>query len=216
MKKGTQEILNALYVRYPKLSVCRDDIYKAAIMLIEMYKHDGRLMVCGNGGSAADALHIVGELLKGFVNPRRLTDSEIRDFEAKLGECSYLTDNLQKALPAVSLVSETALITAYSNDMAADLAFAQQVYGQGAAGDTLMGISTSGNSGNVIYAAQTARVKNIKVISLTGESGGKLKDISDVCIRVPETETYKIQELHLPVYHTICLALEYEFFGENS
>ncbi|MBO5060115.1 MAG: SIS domain-containing protein [Clostridia bacterium] len=212
MKKSTEIIINDLFLRYTNLECCREDIVSAIELLIEMYKSKKKLLVCGNGGSASDALHIVGELMKAFVKPRCIEGEEKAMLEDGTCEPEYLIKNLQRALPAISLVSETALITAYSNDNAADLCFAQQVYGYGETGDALIGISTSGNSKNVIYAAQVARAKGVKVISLTGVGGGAIKEQSDVCICVPEKETYKIQELHLPVYHAICLAIENEFF----
>ena len=173
-------------------------------------------MICGNGGSASDSLHIVGELMKGFVLQRKLpSDLQNALREAAPNSAEYLIKNLQGALPAISLVSEVALSTAYANDKASDLAFAQQVLGQGRKGDILLAISTSGNSSNVLYAAQVAKALEISVVGLTGVGGGKLSDWSNVLIDVPEKETYKIQELHLPVYHAICLALEQEFFGEE-
>lgn len=173
------------------------------------------MLVCGNGGSAADALHIVGELMKAFVCPRKVTAA----WQEKLSACphsKYITENLQMALPAVSLVSEAGLLTAYANDVAPDMNFAQQVFGQGQAGDVLIAISTSGNSANVLYAAEVARAMGITVVALTGRSGGKLRELADVLINVPEDETFKIQELHLPVYHALCLAVEAEFYGEEK
>jgi D-sedoheptulose 7-phosphate isomerase len=171
-------------------------------------------MTCGNGGSAADALHIVGELMKAFVLPRALDGGDAESIREVSPNADYLIQNLQGALPAISLVSETALGTAYANDVAPDLDFAQQVFGYGRPGDILFAISTSGNSKNVLYASEVARAKKVKVIALTGAGGGKLQDIADILIAVPETVTFKIQELHLPIYHAYCLAIENEFFGQ--
>ena len=206
MKSSTKEILAALTERYQALECIKDSVLAAYNTIAECYKNDGKLLVCGNGGSAADALHMVGELMKTFALSRKLTQSE-------QVYSDYLNKNLHKALPAISLVNEVALMTAYANDVDAELVFAQQVYGYGKPGDILFAISTSGNSANVLYAAEVAKAKNMKIVSLTGQSGGKLLKLSDVSICVPENETYKIQELHLPVYHVLCRALENEFFG---
>lgn len=185
-------------------------------MLVESYNNEGKLLIAGNGGSAADAEHIVGELMKGFKLPRKLnenfTDKLISENE-ELG--TVLAESLQGALPAIALDGHPALSTAYMNDCEPLLCFAQQVNGYGKAGDVFLGISTSGNSKNILYAATTAHAKGMKVIGLTGAKDSKLMQMSDVCIKVPQTETYMIQELHLPVYHCLCLMLEDEFFGEN-
>jgi D-sedoheptulose 7-phosphate isomerase len=215
MKETAAHKIDELVACYPNLAVCKNDILQAAEAMIRCYCGAGKLLVCGNGGSAADSLHIVGELMKGFVLPRTLdaqTQASLRAVAPQAAE--YLIAHLQGALPAISLVSEVGLSTAYANDQAPELGFAQQVLGQGKAGDVLLAISTSGNSANVLYAAQVAKAKNIAVVGLTGQSGGKLKEWADVLIAVPEQETFKIQELHLPVYHAICLALEEEFWGE--
>ena len=206
MHQKTETIIKDLLKRYPSLECIEKDITKACQTLIDCFAGGGKVLVCGNGGSAADAMHIVGELMKGFVLPRRLLSHERIYSE-------YVNNGLQRALPAISLVGETGLTTAYANDVAADLVFAQQVHGYGNAGDALIALSTSGNSKNILYAAEVAKAKKVKVVSLTGKGGGKLKELSDVIICVPETETYKIQELHLPVYHVLCLAIENEFFG---
>jgi D-sedoheptulose 7-phosphate isomerase len=214
MKETTKKFITNLVERYPVLDSCSDAITDSINTLIECYKNGNKLLTCGNGGSASDAIHIVGELMKAFILPRKLSEDEQEKIRRVSAHADYLCDNLQGALPAISLVSETALLTAYSNDVAPDLAFAQQVFGYGQTGDVLLAISTSGNSTNVIYAVEVARAKGIKVISLTGNTGGKLRNISDILINVPEDETFIIQELHLPIYHTICLALENEFFGD--
>lgn len=213
MKEIATKQIEILIERYPQLDLIRQDLIQAVDKIIESYKNGNKIMVCGNGGSAADSLHIVGELMKAFVLPRKLP-VEIQNKIAKVSSnAKYLQENLQTALPAISLVNEVGLLTAYANDVAPDLNFAQQVLGQGKKGDILIAISTSGNSENVIYAVEVAKAMNIISISLTGKTGGKLKNLSDITIAVPETETYKIQELHLPVYHAICLAVEAEFFG---
>jgi len=215
MKKTTTDILDHLLVRCPVLTSCADGITKSVEMIIESYTNGHKLMVCGNGGSAADSLHMVGELMKAVLLPRTLRPDEQKRINEVCGNAAYINKNLQGALPTISLVSETSLMTAYANDMAPDLVFAQQVFGYGHKGDVLFAISTSGNSKNILYASEVARAQEIPVIALTGETGGKLKSLADVLINVPETETTRIQELHLPVYHAICLALENEFFGEE-
>ena len=201
---------------YPQLIVAKDCIVEAYQILEESYTNDGKLLVAGNGGSAADAEHIVGELMKGFVNPRKL-EAEYSDalitVNKELGR--VLSENLQGALPAIALDGHLALTTAYLNDCEPLLCFAQQVNGYGRKSDVFLGISTSGNSRNILYAATVAKAKGMKVIGLTGEKDSKLSEISDTCIQVPETETYKIQELHLPVYHCLCLMLEDTFFGKE-
>lgn len=214
MKQSTEAKVETLLNRYPKLRNCEQEILAAIEQMIIAYKNGGRLLVCGNGGSAADSMHIVGELMKGFVLTRTLPEALQEALYNVAPDCAqYLIENLQCALPAVSLVSEAALSTAYANDKAPNLVFAQQVLGQGKKGDVLLVISTSGNSANVLYAAQVAKALGISVIGLTGAGGGKMKKWSDTLIAVPETETFMIQELHLPIYHGICLALEEEFFG---
>lgn len=214
MKKSTVEIIKALCVRYNELAVCETDITSAVELLISSFKNGGKLLCCGNGGSASDSLHIVGELMKDFAIPRPLNIDEKNALKATGESGEYIADNLQRALPAVALVGSAALVSAYANDRAPDLAFAQQVFGLGKDGDVLLGITTSGNSRNVIYAAQTAKSKRMSVIALTGDTGGKIKDIADFCIKAPATEIYKIQEYHLPIYHTVCLALENEFYAD--
>lgn len=214
MKKNSLDILHNLILKLPELEITRKSIKDSIELLIECYHKNGKVLVCGNGGSAADAEHIVGELMKGFLLPRRIdsqTEEKIRIlFE---DDSDYLINNLQQALPTISLVSQTALQTAFANDKAPDLSFAQQVYGYGNKGDVFIAISTSGNSKNIIYAAQIARCIDMKVIALTGSTGGKLKSLSDIIINVPADETYIVQEYHLPVYHAICACLENEFFG---
>ena len=211
-----EEQLNLLIERYPKLAVCKEDIKNAYKLLEAAYGNGRKLLVCGNGGSASDSEHIVGELMKEFKLKRKVYSDQAAALEAidpELGQ--VLADNLQGALPAICLTGHSSLTTAFMNDANADLVFAQQVNGYGKPGDVFLGISTSGNSKNVLYAAVNAKAKGLKVIGLTGAKESKLMKYADVCIRVPETETYKIQEYHLPVYHCLCLMLEEKFFGER-
>lgn len=210
------EQLNLLIERYPKLAVCKEDIKKAYELLEEAYGNGRKLLVCGNGGSASDSEHIVGELMKEFKLKRKVYSDQataLKAIDPELGQ--VLADNLQGALPAICLTGHSSLTTAFMNDANADLVFAQQVNGYGKPGDVFFGISTSGNSKNVLYAAVNAKAKGLKLIGLTGAKESKLTKYADVCIRVPETETYKIQEYHLPVYHCLCLMLEEKFFGEK-
>lgn len=209
-----EEQLNLLIERYPKLEVCKEDIRRAYKLLETAYQSGRKLLVCGNGGSASDSEHIVGELMKEFKVKRKVYSDQaaaLKAIDPELGQ--VLADNLQGALPAICLTGHSSLTTAFMNDANADLVFAQQVNGYGKVGDVFLGISTSGNSKNVLYAAVNAKAKGLKVIGLTGAKENKLMKYADVCIRVPETETYKIQELHLPVYHCLCLMLEEKFFG---
>lgn len=213
MTEKVQAQLDLLIKRYPVLEICKDSIAKAYRIIEDCYKSKGKLLIAGNGGSAADAEHMVGELMKGFKKQRKLSN----DLTDRLMEVSpeygkVLAKNLQGALPAIALDGHYALSTAYMNDCEPLLCFAQQVNGYGNKGDVFIGISTSGNSKNVIYAAVTAKAKGMKVIGLTGAKESKLRDMADVCIMVPETETYMVQELHLPVYHALCLMAEEENF----
>lgn len=206
--------IDLLVERYASLESARNDIVAAYLLLEESYENGGKLLVAGNGGSAADAEHIVGELMKGFKLPRKPeADFAEKLVEENQGLGSVLAENLQGALPAIALDGHPALSTAYMNDCEPLLCFAQQVNGYGKSGDVFLGISTSGNSKNVLYAATTAHAKGMKVIGLTGAKDSKLKDMSDVCIKAPQTETYMIQELHLPIYHCLCLMLEDNFFA---
>ena len=214
MTEKVQAQLDLLIKRYPELNVCKESIVKAYRIIEDCYKSKGKLLIAGNGGSAADAEHMAGELMKGFKKQRKLS----KDFSDRLMAVSpeygkVLAENLQGALPSIALDGHYALSTAYMNDCEPLLCFAQQVNGYGNKGDVFIGISTSGNSKNVIYAAVTAKAKGMKVIGLTGAKDSKLSDIANVCIRVPETETYMIQELHLPVYHALCLMVEEEFYN---
>lgn len=193
-------ILKDMLKKNPDLISCENDIKKAFNILTNCYKKKNKLLVCGNGGSASDSEHIVGELMKGFLLKREI-DNPI--FEGK---------NLQGALPAISLVSHSSLISAIANDNGSEYVFAQQVMGYGNEKDVLLGLSTSGNSKNVIEAIYVAKSKKLKTIAMTGKSGGKLKEICDCCITVPSDKTYEIQEYHLPIYHCLCAMLEEYFF----
>lgn len=216
MSSKIETHVNHLIDRYPKLIVCHDDIMAAYELLEAAYSNGRKLLVCGNGGSASDSEHIVGELMKEFKLKRKVYSDQaaaLKEIDSELGQ--ILADNLQGALPAICLTGHSSLTTAFMNDANADLVFAQQVNGYGKPEDVFLGISTSGNSKNVLYAAVNAKAKGLKVIGLTGGKESKLMKYADVCIRVPETETYKIQEFHLPVYHCLCLMLEDHFFGEK-
>lgn len=211
------DAIAALVARYPDLEPCASDVQGAYDVLRDAFAAGGKLLACGNGGSAADCEHVVGELMKGFYS-RRPVNADARGALASLNEedAGYLADHLQGALPAISLVSHTALTSAIANDVAPDMVFAQQVYGYGRAGDALLCISTSGNSANVVRAAQVGRALGLSVVGLTGAAGGRLAQWCDVCVRVPHSETSRVQERHLPVYHTLCQMLESEFFPAES
>lgn len=207
--------IDLLIERYPKLELARQDIIAAYLILEECYENDNKLLIAGNGGSAADSEHIAGELMKRFKKPRPVPKefaSRLKDIDKDRGE--ILAKNLERGLMAIPLVAHEALTTAYINDVDGLGVFAQQLYGFGRVGDVFLGISTSGNSKNIINATVVARALGIKVIGLTGQNGGELSQVADVAIKVPETETYMIQELHLPIYHCLCLMLEENFFGE--
>lgn len=217
MEQNIEAHLRLLIERYPALAVCQENIAAAYEVLADCYAHGGKLLIAGNGGSAADAEHIVGELMKGFVKPRKVSKEYAeRLTTAHQGLGKVLAENLQGALPAIALDGHPALSTAYMNDCELLLCFAQQVNGYGKAGDVFLGISTSGNSKNVLYAAVTAKAKGMKVIGLTGQKESGLSRMADVCIKAPQTETYKIQEYHLPIYHCLCIMLEERFFGAGA
>jgi len=190
------------------------ELEKAFELISDTYRNGGKLLVCGNGGSAADSEHIVGELMKGFML-RREIPAEMREKLRAASEANgdYIGDNLQGALPAISLVSQTSIMTAFANDVAADMVFAQQVYGYGRPGDSFLGLSTSGNSKNVILAAEVAKALGMHTIAFTGQSGGRLKEICDCTLCAPSDITPTIQEHHLPMYHALCMMLEKEFFS---
>ncbi len=197
--------IDILKERYAQLNICAEDIERAVLLIEEMYKSDNKLLLCGNGGSAADCEHISGELLKGFLLKREVTENiEVEE---------SVKSNLQKGVPAIPLTSLSSSLTAFANDVEPSLCFAQLCFALGKKDDVLFGISTSGNSKNVVEAVKVAKAIGIKTVGLTGSKGGKLKELCDVCICVPENETFKIQELHLPVYHAICAQVEEDLFG---
>ena len=207
-------VLAELERRYPELQACVPSVERAFELLSACYRNGGLVLVCGNGGSAADSEHIVGELMKGFLSQRPV-DAATRSklLEALPNDGAYLSDHLQGALPAISLVSHAALTSAYANDVAPDMVFAQQVYGYGRPGDVLFALSTSGNSTNVVRALQVARALGLRTVGLTGSEGGRMRDLCDVAIRVPFDRVVEIQERHLPVYHALCTMLEAAFFA---
>lgn len=214
----TDPILTELAQRYPDLAPCLDDLHAAFLLLRDSYRAGGKVLVCGNGGSAADSQHWVGELMKGFEHPRPL-DAALRqrleDFDPQHGP--LLAAQLQGALPSLALSGQISLESAFSNDAAPQMVFAQQVLGLGRAGDVLVAISTSGNSANVLHALRVAKVLGLHTLGLTGQSGGAMAADSprlcEVLIRVPYTRTRDVQERHLPVYHALSLMLEREFFA---
>ena len=211
MNYTVDELIN----RYPELKVCRQSIIDAYNILEKCYEDGNKLLIAGNGGSCADSEHIVGELMKGFKSPRKLDDSiqkALKEVDSSCGE--ELANKLQGALPAIALVDHQALNTAFINDVenGGNLAFAQQIMGYGNKGDVFLAITTSGNSKGIYNACVVAKAKGLKIIGLTGKDGGKLKTIADVSIIAPSNETFMIQELHLPIYHCLCLLLENKFF----
>ena len=206
MKCTTSEILGELFCRQPALEACRGDVVATFEVLLAAYRSGGKVLTCGNGGSAADAEHVVGELMKCFRKRREIPES----IAAKLRP--ELAAKLEGALPAISLVSMEGLLTAFANDVAWETAFAQQVLALARPGDVLVALSTSGNSANCVAAAEVMRAVGGRSIALTGQAVSRLSDVCDVAIRVPETETFRVQELHLPVYHAICAMLEEELF----
>lgn len=207
-------ILTNLLNRYSELQPLKEQVAAAAETIIEAYKNGGKVLVCGNGGSCSDADHIVGELMKSFEGRRPLAkklQDELINLSSETGK--MLAEKLQQGLPAISLTVHQSLITAIANDISGEVIYAQQVVGWGNKGDVLIGLSTSGNSQNVIDAMIVARAKGLKTIGMTGETGGKMREWSDVLLNVPERRTAYVQELHLPVYHALCMIVEIEFFG---
>ena len=200
-----------LYIRYPELAVCEESVEKLCDMLLECYRKGGKLLLCGNGGSAADCEHIAGELLKGFNYKRPLTPLEKERFGQ---DGADIAEKLQRGFAAVPLPSLSGIGTAYANDVSSELVFAQEVFSLGRDGDVLLGITTSGNSKNVVAALKTAKALGLSAAALTGENKGAVDDYADVAVHVPSTETYKIQEYHLPVYHYLCGRVEEILFGE--
>ena len=202
--------------RYPSLVPLQGDLLRAFELLRRCAADDHKILVCGNGGSASDAEHIVGELMKSFAHKRPLPAADRARLLAMAPDAGPLADALEVGLPAVSLVSQIGLITAFANDVDYVYGFAQQVYGLGRQGDALIAISTSGNSKNIVHACRAARLRGVGVLGLTGLNGGRMADLCDVVLRAPETQTQFIQELHLPIYHWLCYALEEHFFGEHG
>lgn len=216
LESRLEKHIDLLIDRYPVLGDVREDIIGAYLIMEECYKHDGKLLIAGNGGSAADSEHIAGELMKRFKTPRPVTfefAEKLRAIDPVRGE--NLAKNLECGLMAIPLVAHEALSTAYINDVDGLGVFAQQLFGFGRSGDVFLGISTSGNSKNIMSATVVARALGIKVIGLTGAKGGELGTVGDACVKVPSDETYMIQELHLPIYHCWCLMLEDKFFGNK-
>ena len=212
MKETTKKIYEELFERYPSLSGIKENVLKAFEAIKLTYEQGGSLYCAGNGGSSSDCVHIVGELLKSFKKRRAVDEKTANNLSSYGEDGAYILSKLEGSLPATSLISQTGILTAFANDKSWDTAIAQQLYGLGKQGDCLVVLSTSGNSKNCVYAVLVAKAKGIKTIAFTGVAGGKLKDICDVAICVPEMETYKVQELHLPVYHCLCAMLEEEFF----
>ena len=213
----TQQVcthLNTLMERYPCLEQVRQSIVSSFELIRDCYENGGKLLIAGNGGSCSDAEHIVGELMKGFVLRRHLSEivcEALENVDPVMGK--ELADSLQGGLPAIALSSHTGLNTAFLNDVNGEMMYAQQLNSLGRTGDVFLGITTSGNAKNVQYAAVTAKAKGMKVIGLTGKTGGAMNELADVNMIMPANETYQIQELHLPVYHCLCLMLEEHFFG---
>jgi phosphoheptose isomerase len=214
LKQAVTNILENLFVNYPQLVSCRNDIEKAFAILKQCYISGGKVLICGNGGSAADSEHIVGELMKGFMLKRNICNEDVEKIRKAFPEDSeFLSNNLQGALPAISLVSQSAISSAFINDVEAEMVFAQQVYGYLKDEDVVIGLSTSGNAKNVVNAIKVAKAMSAKTIGLTGEIGGIMKDLCDVSIKAPADETYRIQEYHLPIYHALCAMIEVEVFA---
>lgn len=215
MKESVKIIFDELFERYPDLEACRHSVLGAYNMIVDTYEKGGCLFICGNGGSCSDSEHIVGELLKSFKFKRRI-DSKLSERLYEMGEAGKaLADTLEGALPAISLCGHGALTTAFLNDTEPKMTFAQQLLGLGKAGDTLIVISTSGNSENCVYAATLAKAMGIFTVAMTGERDSKLSALCDLTIKAPEFETFKIQECHLPIYHALCAMTEETFF-ENT
>jgi len=217
MEKTSKNIIEKFFIKYPNLDYLKGTILNLIDLLTVNFYKGGKILVCGNGGSGADSEHIVGELMKGFLLNRDIkteTLKKIRDLFPS--EADNFNENLQIGIPAISLVSQTGLISAFNNDKNSEFVYAQQVFSYGKPFDTLFCLSTSGNSKNVLNAAKISKVLGVPVVGFTGHNGGKLKELSDYLFNVPSCITSEIQEFHLPIYHTICLALEEELFGVNS
>lgn len=216
MKKQTVTFIDMFFERETQLQPVREYYIAAVEAIVCAYRLGAKILVCGNGGSAADSEHIVGELMKGFRLRRPVPDAFSSLLKEKAGDAvgTYVSEHLQQAIPAIALTDHSALATAFANDVCADTVFAQQVYGYGKAGDILIALSTSGNSCNVLYAALTARALGMTVIALTGQADSRLSAVSDITLRSAETETYRVQEDHIKLYHLCCAAVEMELFEE--
>ncbi len=212
MKTTTRKILDELFVRYPKLKSNETDIEKAFNFIKDCFERGGTLFLCGNGGSSSDCEHIAGELLKSFKKKRAIDEGVYERLKEYGSDGELLREKLEGGLPVVSLVSQTGIITAFANDKSWEATFAQQLYATAKEDDCLLSLSTSGNSKNCVFASVVARAKKLSTVALTGEGGGKLKEVCDCVVAVPERETYLVQELHLPLYHALCAMLEEEFF----
>ena len=207
----------SLYERFPSLCECKNEIEKMVLMMLDTYKRGGKILLCGNGGSCADCDHIVGELMKSFMYERKTEAEFVKKLKAVFGdEAERVAECLQTGIPAISLPSQTAVMTAYLNDVEPEYVYAQLTYGYARENDMLIALSTSGNSKNVLNAVKVAKALGIKTASITGANESSLSRLCDVCVRVPETETYKVQELTLPVYHHLCSSLEKILFGGNA
>ena len=204
--------VDLLMERYPCLAEARGDIEAAIEAILTMHRGGGKLLLCGNGGSAADSSHISGELLKGFLLKREPEGEELARLQSNPTLAPYATQ-LQRGICAIALPDQSAVLTAFSNDVKPEAMYAQLVYAMARRSDVFLGLSTSGNSQNVVLAAACAKALGIVSIGMTGQGGGQMAALCDILIRVPETETYKVQELHLPVYHTICAQVEETLFG---
>lgn len=216
MKEYTKNLIDSFFLKFSALQDLKEAMEKAITVMTENIENGGKVLICGNGGSASDSEHIAGELLKEFYIKRPIN----HEFKGKLIEIygeegRVMAENLQGAIPAISLVSQTGFLSAYGNDAKPELSYAQEVFAYGNPGDMLIAISTSGNARNVCYAAMLAKTLDVFVLSLTGEDGGDLRKYSDILLNVPEKETYLVQELHLPLYHLLCQGIEYEIFGEE-
>jgi D-sedoheptulose 7-phosphate isomerase len=211
------KFIDEIVTDYPQLNTCTQEIKESYLLIEECFKSGNKLFTCGNGGSASDSEHIAGELLKGFFLKRPLIAEERDMFVNLFGdEGSMIADNLQRGLPVISLVGHPSLSTAFANDVNPDFTFAQHLFGLGKSGDTLLAITTSGNSRNVIWAVKVAKMMGIKVVGLTGPTGGKLAELADICIKAPGRNVARVQEMHLPIYHTLCAWLEDSFFNEEK
>ncbi len=205
-------MLNELIKRYPELEGIKENLENASKLMLKTVKNGGKILLCGNGGSCADCDHIVGELMKGFLSRREINKDFADILKAEYPEdAEYFANNLQEGIPAISLTSHAAVLSAFANDVDADMVYAQLAYGYGNKGDLLIGLSTSGNSKNVVNAVKIAKAKGLKTMALTGKNTCKL-DMCDATLKAPETETFKVQEYHLPIYHYLCAELEKEMF----